>query len=91
MTDIYRVHGFKPIRQGKDPRYGIQTVRDAAGEFAERMARRLGKRGCVGALRADSWRENGSAFTYEAFIGRQQPDGMISGHSEWFTVTVERE
>jgi hypothetical protein len=91
MPTTYRTQGFQRIVvEDDDDRHAIQTVDEAAGVFAERMARRLGKRGSVGALRLDTWTRDNTAFTFEAFIGRSQPDRSISGHNEWFTVTVDR-
>jgi hypothetical protein len=54
---------------------------------AKVLARRFyGKSGAVGAIRCDSWREDGSAYSYEAFIGRGSKSGGINGHNVRFTI-----
>ena len=62
---------------------------NAAEHFAEIAARRAyGRSAVVGPIRCDSWTQDGSATTYEAFIGRRGY-GCINGHNIWLTVCVE--
>jgi len=52
-------------------RIQAETMADAAGAFAVRLARRhWGRRGEVRTLRADCWAADGSSAEYDAFIGR---------------------
>lgn len=85
-TYIYKCDGFRAIRAKEDE--GI----DPARILAERAARReYGRRGCVAALRLDSWTQDGRCSTYEAFIGRPATDGNgIAGHNIWLTIITER-
>jgi len=62
------------------------SPQDAAEVAAERLARRLGARGAVGALRWDSTSLEQNFFTYQAFIGRITSDG-ITGGNVWIYVT----
>lgn len=62
-------------------------ARQAAEIFAQRLARReFGRNGRVGALRLDTWSEDGSTHRFEAFVGRHTGAGDISGHNSWLFV-----
>lgn len=58
---------------------------DAKAEYAARVLarRQFGRRGVVATLRLDSHATDGSAHTYEAFIGRRNLDGSVSGRNVW--------
>ena len=65
-------------------------ARDAANILARRM---YGKRGTVVTLRLDSWSEDGTSHTYEAFIGRsptaseaRKYGNGVSGRTVWIFV-----
>jgi hypothetical protein len=75
MPITYRCSGFAPIKRGAelDVHEGIKlpvdTVADAARAFASRYARRkFGRRGFCHHVRQDSYRQDGTAFDYEAFV-----------------------
>lgn len=71
--------GFRPVFAA--------TPREAAEIFAGRLARRrFGKKGVVATLRADSWTEDGTSTTFEAFIARSEGQGQCTGKNEWFHV-----
>ena len=65
-----------------------------AATAARILARRMyGARGTVRALRLDSWAQDGSSYTYEAFIGRaptaaERRRGVngITGRNVWLYV-----
>lgn len=64
---------------------------DQAATVAGILARRMyGARGTVGALRLDSWAQDGSSHTYEAFIGRsptqaerRRGETGVTGRNVW--------
>lgn len=64
------------------------SLSEAARLAAERIARRnYGRRAEVGALRADSYSQDGSSFSYEAFIGRpNRRERSISGGNVRFVI-----
>lgn len=76
-----------PVRVSAEDKNPAAT---AAGFLARRE---YGRRGTVGALRLDSWAEDGSSHTYEAFIGaaptaaeRRRGENGICGHNIWIYV-----
>jgi hypothetical protein len=64
MKTIKHTGEGNPIRVSADDNDPAHT---AAAILARRM---YGARGTVATLRLDSWAKDGSAHTYEAFIGR---------------------
>lgn len=84
---FYRCNGFKPIRLSAE----IRTASEAAHVFAARLAqRRYGKRGEARAIRLNSWNQDGTWASFEAFVGysvKGNP-GCTSGRNEWFYVTI---
>lgn len=63
---------------------------DAAGIFADRLARKhYGRRGDVRTLRKDSWTQDSSRITYQAFVGRTNRQGVTAGHNVFLTVVRE--
>ena len=79
-TDFFCSSGFRPVTADDE--------RAAAETFASRQARReYGKSGYVYLLRLDSWSENGSCTTYDAFIGHKaQGENATVGHNISITV-----
>jgi len=66
-----------------------EGVQAAAEVFANRLAKRhYGRRGYCRTLRLDSWTQNQSSFTYQAFIGRSVGDGnTTAGHNIWLYIS----
>lgn len=80
----------QPIRQGIVIGHReIIGASDAAFIFATREARgEYGRRGFCHHVRRDSWREDGSTVTFEAFIGVPWDCTGCQGHNIWLTVGV---
>jgi len=72
--------GYSPLRP-----IAAHSQHEAAEVAAERLARRLGRRGAVVSLRWDSSTMDGSSSVYQAFIGRRIRDG-IEGGNVWIYV-----
>lgn len=87
MKIKYTCKGYRPIVMDTE----CEDI-NPARVFAERMARReYGRRGQVGALRLDSYTQDGTCSAYEAFIGAPASDGNgIVGHNVWLCVTCEK-
>ena len=76
---LYRCNGFRSVRS--------DSIRDAAGVFAKRAARRaFGKRGLVRTLVEDSYTRNLSIVEFAAFIGYSTGPNETTGHNIRFTV-----
>lgn len=96
MPGTYHVDGLRPIKQGTTLKYhdGDLTVddeRSAAQAFADRMARAAfgQRRGYCRHVRLDSWREDHTAYTFEAFIGRDAIGGNCTvGRNVWLYVKI---
>lgn len=81
----YTSPGHKPTDAA-----GAGNQREVGEIFAQRKARRLyGRRGQVGAIRVDSYSQDGSVMEFDAFIGRPAPGGGLAGHNVRFTVRWE--
>jgi hypothetical protein len=98
MNMTYTCDEMKPIKAGQEfVRYNrrgeidyinmIETSKDAAREFANRIARKVfGRRGYCHHVRLDSWKADGSYANYEAFIGVAAQGGGTNGRNVWLTV-----
>jgi hypothetical protein len=77
----YAMVGFRPVE--------AESPRAAAEVFATREARKLyGRRGYCRTMRLDSWTEDGTSHTFQAFIGRDvkgQP-GTTTGREAWLFI-----
>jgi hypothetical protein len=75
--------GFRNVRLHES-----QDMRDAAGIFAARAARRKYGRssGYCRTMRLDSWSQDGTRGVYEAFIDYSNGQGATIGHNIWLTV-----
>ena len=65
------------------------SAADAAKIFATRAAKKAyGANAYCRSLRLDSWREDRTGHTFEAFIGRnvRGERGACAGHNEWLSV-----
>lgn len=79
MLKTYHCDGFRPVT--------TDSASDAARVFAERMARsKYGARGAVGALRCDSWSQDGRLHVFEAFVGRKSRLNDVDGCNYWLSV-----
>jgi hypothetical protein len=76
---LYRCNGFRSVRS--------DSIRDAAGVFAKRAARRaFGRRGLVRTLVEDSYTRNLSIVEFAAFIGYPTGPNETTGHNIRFAV-----
>ena len=76
---LYRCNGFRSVR--------ADSIRDAAGVFAKRAARRaFGRRGIVRTMVEDSYTRNLSIVEFAAFIGYSTGLNETTGHNIRFTV-----
>ena len=76
---LYRCNGFRSVRS--------DSIRDAAGVFAKRAARRaFGRRGIVRTMVEDSYTRNLSIVEFAAFIGYPTGPNETTGHNIRFTV-----
>jgi hypothetical protein len=76
---LFRCNGFRSVRS--------DSIRDAAGVFAKRAARRaFGKRGLVRTMVEDSYVPNLSIVEFAAFIGYSSGPNETTGHNIRFTV-----
>ncbi len=76
---LFRCNGFRSVRS--------DSIRDAAGVFAKRAARRaFGRRGIVRTLVEDSYTRNLSIVEFAAFIGYPTGPNETTGHNVRFTV-----
>ena len=76
---LYRCNGFRSVR--------ADSIRDAAGVFAKRAARRaFGRRGIVRTMVEDSYTRNLSIVEFAAFIGYPTGRNETTGHNIRFTV-----
>ncbi len=76
---LYRCNGFRSVR--------ALGIRDAAGVFAKRAARRaFGRRGIVRTMVEDSYTRNLSIVEFAAFIGYSTGPNETTGHNIRFTV-----
>lgn len=82
MRYIYTSPGHRPTDAAD-----AGSQREVGEIFARRKARRLyGRRGTVGALRLDSWSQDGTVMEFDAYIGRPVRDGGVAGRNVRFTV-----
>ena len=73
-----------PVRVRKSE---INEDTNAAKIAAGILARReFGRRGYCRTLRLDSWAADGSSYTYQAFIGRDDGHGATVGRNIWIYV-----
>ncbi len=74
--------GGGPVRVPTDEakRDGLSIAEYTAGVIARRE---YGRRGYYRTLRLDSWTEDGSSHTYEAFIGHDDGHGATVGRNVW--------
>lgn len=76
---LYHCNGFRSVRS--------DSIRDAAGIFAKRAARRaFGRRGIVRTMVEDSYTRNLSIVEFAAFIGYSSGHNETTGHNFRFTV-----
>ena len=95
MATKYTCSGHNALASGETYGRGEDEIRvddpsDAARVFAGRTARAdYGRRGCVGALRLDSWSEDGTFCSYEAFIGSPAVGGGVDGRNIQLHISIE--
>jgi len=76
---LFRCNGVRSVR--------ADSIRDAAGVFAKRAARRaFGRRGIVRTMVEDSYTRNLSIVEFAAFIGYSTGLNETTGHNIRFTV-----
>ena len=76
----YACEGFRAVE--------ADIIGDAAGIFARRLARKsYGRRGDVRVLARNSWAEDGTRVTYQAFIGITDRNNVTVGHTILLTVS----
>lgn len=79
--NLYSCNGHRSVR--------AESLHAAGEKFARIKAHRLGTRGRVGACRVDSWARDGSAATFQAYIGRyNKQECTLAGKNEWYVVRV---
>jgi hypothetical protein len=95
-TTTYTCDGYRAIKAGatirwNDGDFTVECVEDAAKAFATRMARAaFGRKGICHHVRLDSWREDRTSYTFEAFIGYPAEGGGYTGRNEWLFVKVRQ-
>lgn len=77
----YRADGFRTVK--------ANDMKEAAGIFADRIARKKGKRHLVRHVRLNSWSSDGTMGEYQAFIGvYDKKEKTTSGNNELIIVRL---